>query len=1330
MSFSPPGRRLWRRLAWAAAGALALGVAGLAVLRAPAVQTRLVRWAVTGEGWRFDVARVSMGIAGGEASGLIFAMPGMEALAEPGLELRVRPGRFLFGGRVLHIERAAASGIRIVVTPSEMKPSATPYAGVLAVMKSPLPWVLGEAKLDAEVEVRDGGTDLATARMSVAGGGLAAARPGEFAYELEVASRLLPPGPDSQVRSKGVVKVTQSSDNGVANIELRGDLRLPDYGPLKVPAGELVLRVERTAAGERYSGGVVWGGAAEMRFAAEFDRKGRKIRGETTGEADVAVVAWAGLDPAAWPKGRGRWKSNFEIGVDDANVAARLVAGLVGRPDLLVAEARGFEAAEVELRALPLAWLGRWTDKLGLRFEAASAAAGKWRVEREGVAGMKIETMEPLVLGPVKYEDGLAPALPAARIEVNLGAKVTAERAEWELRGLRVVADNAEKAEARVTAHASWNLAKGGGEVTAARAEWRERGDSAEPVLAWTLGEPLKVDATGKPRWGDGAVLGRFAVKDFSLAGLSRWAGGKVLAGRWARGAGLVKATDAAGGLGFQAEDSWRFEDLRVAKAGAKDRAGPVLFAGDIALRPEVARSGAGLWSGRVAELRVAETSGRVISGEVEGIWNESDGDHGGRVELRAELPAGSLAPEVIGPLAVELKARAAMAAPKVGQIDGLALVVARAETNEELASVRSDGGGWLYVRRAGGEVVLNSLGPWRLKVAAMPLAWAKECLPPELELSGDLQPFECMLLAEIGKYKVRPTKPLEVRNLTVNRGGEELLREARVAFYPGLDLRVVHTFKPEFQIVWEGEVHATDGLIEGSAGRAFEWELATGFVGSPETTLPKTIDLVARGDFAAWRGVAPTLAAQLPTEGKFATRIDGDLLGADPVAVWTRIEGVPGAEPGRVLMPLEVSARGKVDGRKREANFDVALEMGEGAQAGDLAFAVKLALGDVDKTLRVDSALRGRRWDLTETLAWASAWSGAPAERAPKSDIEAKKAEVVASGEGSKANVTTPLGSAVWGALRGRFDLEVGELLMAPYRVEKLRGRIELEERLLAVSDLGGEMFAGRLGGAFTLAYEPGAEGGDHALEGAFRIEQFDTARVVQEVFPNEYGLLDARVNLRAGVHGRGFRLRDLVERAEADFSVDGKGVARLTHPDARTASTLLVMGGVLTLSPELRALGRLLRKFAEMPVDDLRIEGGRTADGSLKLSQVRFNSPQARLEGEGEVAAMDGVPLPARPLSLQLGLSAKDETGVILGRMKLLEKKADADGFRKLTQPIKVRGEAAKPDASELYDLLARGAAGSRGTWGLIMRKVQRELEKQQAKAEKEAKEAQAKS
>ncbi|MCC6416123.1 MAG: hypothetical protein IT582_09460, partial [Opitutaceae bacterium] len=154
-------------------------------------------------------------------------------------------------------------------------------------------------------------------------------------------------------------------------------------------------------------------------------------------------------------------------------------------------------------------------------------------------------------------------------------------------------------------------------------------------------------------------------------------------------------------------------------------------------------------------------------------------------------------------------------------------------------------------------------------------------------------------------------------------------------------------------------------------------------------------------------------------------------------------------------------------------------------------------------------------------------------------------------------------------------------------------------------------------------------------------------------------------------------------------------------------------VFGGTILLSPELRALGRLLRTISEMPVETLRITGARNRHGEISLDAFRFESPQARLLGRGQIAATE-EPLMRRPLSLSLDLAAKDETAVILGGMKLLRKEPDADGFRALKAPLVLRGLAGEPDTQPLYDLLAQAVVGSKGTWGFLMRKVQAEVVK----------------
>ncbi|MEO6995275.1 MAG: hypothetical protein ABI273_16835, partial [Lacunisphaera sp.] len=282
--------------------------------------------------------------------------------------------------------------------------------------------------------------------------------------------------------------------------------------------------------------------------------------------------------------------------------------------------------------------------------------------------------------------------------------------------------------------------------------------------------------------------------------------------------------------------------------------------------------------------------------------------------------------------------------------------------------------------------------------------------------------------------------------------------------------------------------------------------------------------------------------------------------------------------------------------------------------------------------------------------------------------------------------------------------------LEFAPYRIDRVRGRLDASRSKLNLHDLSGEMFAGRWGGAIAIEHPANNTTGEHTLGGEFHIEQFESARVVQTVFPHQLATIDARIDVHATVASHGNSFVALVDQSTAAFSVDGaNGIMRLTVPKADLVSTAAVFGGTVLLSPELRALGRLLKKFAEMPVEQLTISGRRAAGGEVTLDEFRFDSPQARLSGHGRILADGNEPLMNHPLELSLSLQAKDELAVILGGMSLLDKKPQPDGFRMMRDPFLIGGRAGAPDTTPLYDLFAKGVSGSKGTWGFLMRKLE---------------------
>jgi hypothetical protein len=507
------------------------------------------------------------------------------------------------------------------------------------------------------------------------------------------------------------------------------------------------------------------------------------------------------------------------------------------------------------------------------------------------------------------------------------------------------------------------------------------------------------------------------------------------------------------------------------------------------------------------------------------------------------------------------------------------------------------------------------------------------------------------------------------------------------------------------------GTAHLTNGAVLVKGEPAVDVDLAVGFIGNDKRVLPRGIEYVTRADFRPLSGIPALVQAGLPPRGTFTARLNGDLLGQAPLEFWSRLEGVPAVDGKRILPAVETTAHGHMS-PEQTVSADVAVRVATTPRPTDAAFDVTLNLRQAN--LEVASGLRSRFFDAAEVLALVDAFTPKAAAASPP----------VATARSTTAQaaprVYAQLGQPLWSALRGHFDLELGTVRYSPYQIDGIRGRLELSDRALSLSHLTGEMFAGRWSGNVQIAYRPENKTADHALKGEFTIEQFDSARIVQTVFPTELASVAARIDLHSTVQSEGNALFELMDRAAGSFTAEGRqGVVRLAVPKQEMAATAAVFGGTILLSPELRALGRLLKKFAEMPVDQLRVEGARSAGGDITLNELRLDSPQARLLAHGRIPVVAGEPLMNRPLELAIDLAAKDEMAVILGGMNLLEKKPRADGYRALKDKFVVGGKAGEPDTRPLYDLLAKAVMGSKGTWGFLMRKVQDQVNKKKPTA-----------
>jgi len=1377
-----PRKRRARKVGIFLAGCVAGGAVVVGLLLAPPVQGWVLRKVVGMQpGWRVSFERFGAAPTGVEARGLEFAMPGVVARMEP-LIVRIAPGRLLTK-RELQIERVEAQKVRVTITPAELAASeSAPFTGVLSLLQSPLPWMIDEVKLEGEIAVRDGEAAVVVGTFRIEGGGLSATTPGEFSYEIAVNSALLPLGPENKVRSSGTVRLTQTATHGVARIEVSGSLALPKYGGLELPEGTFSMAVAASEKGEDYGGRLELGEAVSAELKAALDgalgmlggRVGWSVKdgllvsgalGEpmprvtTEAEAVFSIDANRGEVTAALggevvAEDFGRWMPELGVvgafrGRFDADVSRRAAAvslesftvAMRGEPaddgdapvvrvaldaPVNVLEIPDTRVATVTLEKIPATWANPWLASTEVELEPAEFG-GAWSLAlADGAERVVLTAVRACVVEPVVFK-GLP--LPPGRFSFSPRLELTSAGVRVDVADFWAVSEAGERMRGRagvtydfateaiglegemsgkvptvpfsVTARWAGTMTGDVLELRTLELEGREKGREERPIEAKLLDAvAVNLETLNVPEVEEARELLRLKFDGLELGWVSQWLSDAAVEGSLARGESVMSVA-AGGKLSLTTKEAWEVTGAKLAVGGREMVEGRVAFSPGVEFSEDRIEA-------KVSRIEGLDSRGNRVHGDVAVSAQIAEKRAAVELELEAELPSLPGSEGTFGAVTATVTAKAHNETETLVAMDEFALRVRNAE--RELVGVVAPEP-FVFGLANSGAAVLATLEPLRVSVGEMPLAWAEPWVAP-MGLDGVLEPCEFAVTAKMTKFLVRPLTPVSVRGLAVRNETGELVRDAAFSFFPGLDLTLICMPVPEFVLAMQGHVHVTNGALEVAGKRALDVDAAVRFLGNDRTVLPSGVEMTTRAELSALAEVPAVKASGAPGSGSVVTRVNGDLLGQAPIEFWTRIEGVRSADGTRVLPAVEVESHGKVS--PSDGFFgDVAVSMETQPRVTDARFEVHL--NPTDAMLHVASGFRSRFFDAGEALEWAKVFQPANLETVVAADAgpDAKS--------GSGARTYSQMGVPFWSVVRGHFDLELGAVQSGPYRIDELRGRLELRDREVELKDLRGTMFAGRWGGNVRIDYRPEDKEADHALTGEFRIEQFDSSRVVQTVFPEELSSVDAKIDVRSTVRSRGNALPELIERTAGEFTVEGReGVVRLKVPKQELAATAAVFGGTILLSPELRALGRLLKKFAEMPVDEIRISGERTEGGEVALKELRIESPQAKLVAKGRIPAVEGEPLMNRPLELSIDLAAKDEMAVILGGMSLIEKKPRADGYRGLKETFVLGGKAGEPDTGPLYDLLAKAVVGSKGTWGFLMRKVQNEVNKMKAKEE----------
>ncbi|HEY1111451.1 MAG TPA: hypothetical protein VGE76_22540, partial [Opitutaceae bacterium] len=326
--------------------------------------------------------------------------------------------------------------------------------------------------------------------------------PGEFRYELEINSSLLPQGPENKVRSRGAIRLKQAPDNGIALVEIAGDFELPRYGALALPPGKFSLTLADTEKGEDYRARWELGTGGTLEFAGGFDEARTLLTGKATAKLESALVAslaggklpeavatgvtdvtfdaksgdldvaltgdltakdWgrvapqlAALEPFAGTLKAALTRRGGRLSVHDSEAVLRSEKGA----ELRLAQAQPVDplalpttpVATLKLEKLPLTWANPWLAASDIALDPATLQ-GAWQIALSpGRDEVRLTPSQPLSLGPLRVTGPRLPSMLPLAIALSPRIAVSKARIGLEVDDLRVTTERGDRVEARFTA--------------------------------------------------------------------------------------------------------------------------------------------------------------------------------------------------------------------------------------------------------------------------------------------------------------------------------------------------------------------------------------------------------------------------------------------------------------------------------------------------------------------------------------------------------------------------------------------------------------------------------------------------------------------------------------------------------------------------------------------------------------------------------------------------------------------------------------------------------------------------------------------------------------
>jgi len=1011
----------------------------------------------------------------------------------------------------------------------------------------------------------------------------------------------------------------------------------------------------------------------------------------------------------------------------------------------------GAAVAELRLDHLPLPWANPWLKPCGISVGPGELNAA-WRVALAPDA-IELSPVEPLDLEPIRARGGSLPSVLPLHLRASPRLGFTATGMSIVADDFRLETEKGDSVTAKLDMDISWQdgvtqlkagfdgalptllsgpehplpflitgrcaMSRSGKEVTLSALQFALRpAPKATPFVALGLAHPFAFEA-GRLSAVVGALdtsdLAQFSVKELPLAWISRWLPGRSLEGAWSEGESVVRY-EKGRGLILWTTTPWRATNLRFAVGGRE------VFRGNFSLSPGAAFGSGERWI-RLEDIAGEDANGNRLRGSLNFDMHGAADRPAVDISLVVDLPALPNSGGTFGPLQASFSAAGSAESAAAANLDRFAFKVVDGG-GSVLVSAQSEAP-VLIERTPQSEWLASSPRPLRFACGRIPLAWLNPYLIAKgFAIEGTLQPTEMELQLSPGRFHLSSVEPLAVEDFKLERRGDILVDRGLLHFRNAFDLSVSYALLPVFHVNYTTGMNMTYGVAAAGGERLARFENALEIAGSEKKAEMRKASGAIWADLGAI-GRLPLLAhARLPAQGIMNLEISNDPVKTQVIEVRGQLTGLVGRD-GRPAPAVEWVARARADAAERIGGFRVEATLHSTPRPSDATFLLKVDRQNLE-LLDISSKFESRYLDLDAVRDFAAAFSPArPRKPRPAaSTVPQSQTAGAAQAPGQKAGAapllqveapSTPAAAGpIWGGLRGTFSLDIGTLAFAPYTIEHLVGQWVVTDDTFALQKLTGGMLGGDWTADLAVKYAAMDPAGPYRMIAHFGVNQLDTQKAVALAFPNETAKIDGRLSLAISMSGGAERIEELADHATGDFSMSARdGVLRLTLPKADMTSSLLILGGSFTFSPELRALGRLVRQLSNVEFDRCEASGRLAADGELTVEQFHLDSPQLRFSATGRIADARTRDLLRQPIVLHASLAARQDLAVILSGMRLLNREG-ADGFRPLTQELTIGGAVGQPDLHPLYDFLARAVSGAHGTWGILMRDMQAAISK----------------